>query len=162
MTPLIHLFLWSFALSSVISYGWWTILRVRLFRQDLFNIRDRMLFNAEKAPALSAAVYKETREKINAMIRIAPWLSIGLLVHAVLSDRIATIHRADYPEFIWKARLEVNERMVKYIFSESISGLTMLGIMKLYGLSEKVKTRLSAWADRCFDSSHGGIGPECA
>src|SRR5205809_877952 len=76
MSPAMELITWTVLLSLVITYAWWAYFRVWILRQDLFEIRDRLWDTAHEKGLLWNPDYLNTRDGINAMIRLAPWLSL--------------------------------------------------------------------------------------
>src|SRR4051812_41746641 len=105
MNPHIQLFLAILGLSAVFTYVWWMKFRVWRFREDLFLIRDTIWDRAREANELHLEAYREFREGINAVIRLAPMLSIFTLLHLIfaLEPRMKPILATDLPPYLAEA-----------------------------------------------------------
>lgn len=71
MFDLIMLFLGAFLMSSAIAYACWASVRVTFLRQELFAIRDRLWDETRILGAFNDPAYQETRQHLNAAIRIS-------------------------------------------------------------------------------------------
>src|SRR4051812_11981716 len=76
-----------FGLSLVVSYFLWTWLRLWAYRQDLFAIRDDLWDRMHATGQLDSDEHRDLRDAINALIRLAPYLSLPTVVFAIFHPR---------------------------------------------------------------------------
>jgi hypothetical protein len=133
MTPYIVLAAGVLLLGAISTYCWWIYFRVWVFRQDIFEIRDRLWDLANSRGILDDPRHREARETLNAIIRFAPrfslatWLALDRLPHR---ERRKIVTHPSIPE-INKALNDAMNRLDKLIFAQTASGLTyrILGAM---------------------------------
>lgn len=139
-----------FGLSVVITYAWWAKLRVWVLRQDLFAVRDHLWDEMAAAGRLDDPAYRDFRDAINSLIRLAPFLSILTVLRILFSREefgplLAESH--DIHE-LSEVRNEVFVRVVRYLLLESVSGLALLGVAGAFGMASALRraiTRRIEW-----------------
>ena len=126
-----------FGMSLVVTYAWWVRLRVWAFRQDLFAVRDRLWDEMRERGALHDPAYRDFRDSINSLIRLAPFLSILTVLRVLFSrEEFGPLLAKSYGiERLSDVRHDVCVRVAKYILFESISGVTLLGVAGSFGMA---------------------------
>jgi hypothetical protein len=155
MAPELELIFFSILLSAVLSYAWWIRFRVWMLRQDLFVIRDRLWDSTRSEGGLDDPEHRRVRDSINALIRIAPLLSLWTIVRIFIEGpeskeraRPLTGSRAN------EALEQAVTRVSCYLLFQTISGLILLTIMTL--ISFRVRLPISLTRQK-FDSLLGRI-----
>ncbi len=143
-----------FGISTVITYAWWTKIRVWALRQDLFQIRDRLWDQMRVRGELDDPAHREFREGINSLIRLAPFLSLMTVARIVLDrdEFKPLLARNKDATAIQQARHDVFYRVTRYLLVESISGLVLSSIAIVFGMAEALKTRLAQRIEWLIDS----------
>ena len=153
MNSLFSLFFWTALLSTVISYAWWIHLRVWLLRQDLFNIRDRLWEEVESRGMLQDPSYRETRDGINAMIRIAPLLSFQFLAGILFGGTTQVPKEAEPIPEVTKARIDAFMAIRNFMLCDTATGVILSIIAVVYRRQSMMSMQLQIWISRIFDSS---------
>ena len=124
MSAEILLILGCVSLSSFVAYAWWSALRVWFLRQDLFAIRDELWDTMRARGTLDLSAHRECRQSINAMIRVAPFLS-PLTVFRLFTVEVRHVEPdpATMPDEVLRARERVFRRVTRYLLFESATGL---------------------------------------
>lgn len=123
MNAVIRFILGLTTLSAILTYAWWTRFRVWKLRQDLFAIRDDLWDAMRCRGELDNTHHRETRRVINALVRIAPLLSIFTLLRFKLQDHSPTPPLPqDCPTAVVEARNLFMDRVSRYLFRETLSG----------------------------------------
>src|SRR5208337_596404 len=124
MRPEIQVVVFSVLLSSALCYAWWVRFRVWMLRQDIFNIRDELWDSMRLSGELDDPSHREMRDALNALIRLAPLLSV-LTILEVLTDETyaAVLTRKDLGVAVQNARHLTVIRVTRYVFFETFSGL---------------------------------------
>jgi hypothetical protein len=154
MNPSIQLILGCFLLSMVVTYAWWSYLRVWFLRQDLFMIRDQLWEAMRTKGTLDLPAHRECRDSINAIIRVAPFLST-LTVFRLFTVEVQHVAPdiQSMPQEVVLARNRVVLRVTRYLLCESLSGLRVALFLITY-MSRRVATE---WINRMvrgiFDST---------
>src|SRR5437016_4841231 len=97
MNAHLQLATWAFILSLAITYAWWVRFRVWILREDLFEIREDLWHAMRNSGRLDDAAYRETRSSINALIRMAPWLSLAMMFRILSGGVKVERPRTDLP-----------------------------------------------------------------
>lgn len=145
MDPEIRFILACTGISLVITYAWWTHWRVWIFRQDLFDIRDRVWDLMLEKGLLDHSDHREFRAMVNTLIGAAPMLSwVTIIVALILREdlRSSIVPEPVIPE-IARAREDVFVRMAHYLIYGSILGWLILGVLRLLGLAAAFRRFLS-------------------
>jgi hypothetical protein len=154
MNPFLRISLACFGISLVVTYLWWVKIRVWRLRQDLFVIRDELWDAMRIDGSFSDPEYREFREGMNAVIRLAPVLSILTVIGIVLN-------RDEFRPFgshiarkapIAKARALAFSRITTYLLFETLTGLVIVGLALVFGLSMAFKKALSRRIEWLIDS----------
>lgn len=146
MNPFLQLILASFLLGTVVAYLWWVRVRVWILRQDLFEVRDGLWDQMRASGELGDPAHREFRDQLNALIRLAPTLSVMTVAHMVLThERFESLLACrDRPEAIEQARQKVVTRLATYILFESLPGLIFVVFLLACGMLWVVKNGLMA------------------
>lgn len=153
MRPAVELLLACAGLSLSISYLWWVWWRVWVFRQDLFQIRDQLWDGMRAQGALDDPAYRECRRDINAMIRLAPVLSLFTFLKLVEIVEADPAGRApNVSAAVREARAAVFFRVFRFLFLESLSGLVVTGLAVAFGLNDMLNKYFLTFMERFFDS----------
>src|SRR5438128_141697 len=123
----IELVLFATLLSAVLSYAWWIRFRVWMLRQDLFMHRDRLWDSMRAEGRLDDPEHRRVRDDINALIRIAPLLSIWTIIRIFIegpqTDRPEQGAAGDLPH---RTLEEAVLRVSRYLLFETLSGWVLL------------------------------------
>ena len=153
MSPAIELILATTGLSLCLSYLWWVRWRVWIFRQDLFRIRDRLWDTARAEGLFSDSSYRECRRDVNAMIRLAPVLSLFTFLKLfAIVDADPADQKPIAPKAVREARQAVFMRVFQFIFLESLAGLVVTGLVILFGLKDDLFQSVLNRIERFVDS----------
>jgi len=141
MSSAIELVLAMIGMSAVVTYLCWLRFRIWAFRQDLFSIRDRLWGEMLASGMLNDPAHRELRDGINALIRIAPLLSLITMLHILLKrqDIQAVISPQDRPAAVTMARMFVLGRTAQYLIGETLSGWVLICGFTLLGLAGDLK-----------------------
>ena len=137
-----------------VTYAIWSSFRVWSFRQDLFQIRDNLWDRMRACDAFSDPAYQEFRAGVNALIRIAPMLSIFTLIKLLLDrDEMHSLLRdsGHIPE-IEAARGEIFQRTAQYLLRESLVGLVLTTIALIFGMAGLLKRAVAKRVAWLFDN----------
>jgi hypothetical protein len=143
-----------FGISVVFTYAWWTRVRIWVFRQDLFAIRDELWDQMEKKGKLDDLAYRDLRDAINSLIRLAPFLSLLTLIRLLLFHQgLKKLLRTDdsVPE-LRAARSKAVIRAARYILFESLSGLVLTAIATVFGIATALRDALVQRIEWLLDS----------
>lgn len=139
-------------LGVIASYGIFASWRCWLFRQDLFDIRDAMWREMQKAGQLDNQFHREARNQINALIKWAPYWSIWSVIRMSLGD-VPSGNRVDFtdaPEPVKASMKNAIDRCVAYIVKESaacvIIFLVGVAIMAVAQVKQKVADKVADYA----------------
>jgi len=154
MNSSIQLILGCFLLSMVVTYGWWSYLRVWFLRQDLFTIRDELWDAMRAGGTLDLPAHRECRDSINAIIRVAPFLS-PLTVFRLFTIEV---HHTEpdirsMPAEVVRARNLVVLRVTRYLLCESLTGLRISLFLLTYMSRRVVRDWVNGIVQSIFDSS---------
>jgi hypothetical protein len=128
MDPYLQMTIGYVGLSLILVYSIWVPLRVWHYRQDLFEIRDRMWDEMRQLGAIDDAAHKEVRTTINGLIRCAPALSL-LLVCYLAQTRKSAPAAVDIPEPVRQALSEVRQRTQRFVVWESLFAWFLILLM---------------------------------
>jgi hypothetical protein len=129
MIDLILLAVGSFTCSASVAYSVWAKIRVRLFRDRLFAIRDQLWVEAYQLGALEDDAYQRARKHLNSHIYLANFWSIKFLEflrHADFGESKVDETKASSPllqECIDKANEEAAQLIINYVIFWRASGL---------------------------------------
>lgn len=70
-------------LSCVVTYAWWTVIRIVELREDLFIIRNGLFDVASSCDAFDDPAYLSARAQLDGLIRLADFLSLPILFYLV-------------------------------------------------------------------------------
>lgn len=122
MRPEIQFILASIGLSVILTYAAWLKYRVRVFRQDLFHIRDEAWDYMLAQGELDSPEHREFRTGVNAIIFLAPMLNLaGLFRIWLMVDNQPPRERFPW-ERLSGHRDRVAERVYRYVLKETLSG----------------------------------------
>ena len=153
MRPAIELILACVGLSLSISYLWWVWWRVWIFRQDLFVIRDRLWDAVRAGGLLDDPAHRECRQDINAMIRLAPVLSLFTFLELFeFVEGESASRKSVVPEAVTEARTAVYLRTFHFLFLESFSGLAVLAVFATLGLGDMLRKYFYSGMEKFFVS----------
>lgn len=119
----------SAVVGLALGYAWWSKIRITLFREDLFLIRDRMWDQARDLGALDDPKYQYTRELLNSCISAASYVSLPQLVRSRFFSTYdhppaATTKCADVIQITSDAELRLRKRVIRHVLLERpFSGL---------------------------------------
>lgn len=143
-------------LSFVVSYVVWMNVRVWLFRQDLFRIRNEVWDALLDKRMLQNSAHRDFRDVVNSLIRLAPILNIftfmRLLFDMETADRIWKEKEDDSIDEILEARSRLIDRLVRYLLLETISGLIILATLAVFRLSKASRDAVGRRLQWLFDS----------
>jgi hypothetical protein len=71
-------------LSVIVSYYFWTRMRIVRLQQDILDMRDELFAEAHRLQCLDDGAYCETREFFNNFIQFAPHLSVRIVMYVGL------------------------------------------------------------------------------
>lgn len=143
-------------LSFVVSYVVWMNVRVWLFRQDLFRIRNQVWDALLEKRLLKHRAHRDFRDGVNSLIRLAPMLNIftfmRLLFDMESNDPIWKENDQDSIVEIIEARRILIDRLVRYLLFETISGLIILATLAVFRLSKASREAVGRRLQWLFDS----------
>lgn len=137
-----------------ISYAIWSSFRVWAFRQDLFAIRDNLWDLMRGKGTLDEPAHREFRAGVEALIRIAPMLSLFTLLKLIFDRGEMRSLLSDYshaPE-IDDARRALFLRTARYLLLESFSGLILSAVALVFGMAGSLKRAVAKRIAWLFDS----------
>jgi hypothetical protein len=125
MNGYLQLTLGLLLLSACVGYAMWVRVRVWRFRQDLFEIRDRLWDQMRSRGELSHPAHREARNAINALIRLAPALSlVSFLILLIGGGPVRNSHiDQTAPEQVHQALRQTVHRTLTLVIFESPLGL---------------------------------------
>lgn len=154
MNPGIQVILGTTLIAAGVGYAWWTRLRVWMLRQDLFAIRDALWDSMRAKGELDDPAHRECREGINAMIRLAPYLSLisvwrilAIGIHARMSPM-----EADIPTEVEEARNRVFIRIARYLLYWTLMGWVAVMILSTFRSLRLANAWLTRKVEALFDS----------
>ena len=106
------------------------------------------------AGTLNDPAYRECRRDINAMIRLAPILSVFTFLRLFEVASSSDAHRQQQETLppIAAARRTVFYRTFQFLFLESLTGLVVCMVAACFGLTELLKNLCLKVIERLFDS----------
>lgn len=154
MNPGLRFVLACSGISLVVTYFWWVKVRVWMFRQDLFRIRDELWDSMVSEGMADDPDYRSFREAINAVIRLAPVLSIVTVLGVVLERDEFRVAIPDHPRLapLVKARNMVFYRVTRYLLLETLSGLSILALLVAFGLGRSFFRAISRRVEWLIDT----------
>ena len=147
-----QLFVGVVVLSFTASYAVWSRVRVTLFRETLFAIRDRLWDVAHENCALDDPAYKQARLHLNRCIRVANWMSLSMLLSSMetarQSDTVPLIEsdNATMRTAIQLAQTECAKAIATYVMVWRASGWIMLVILGTRKIFQTISDRW-VWSD---------------
>ena len=153
MTPEARIIIFSTLLSVVLTYCWWVRFRVWIFRQDLFAVRDDLWDEMRVGGHLDDPDYRDFRRSVNSLIRFAPMLSIPTFMWTLFNyeKSRATSLNSRHLEVVTRARTLVFNRVIQYLLLESATGIAILALFFVFGVSMSFKEALSRRVEWLFD-----------
>jgi len=159
----IQLILGIAGLSAIITYAWWLHQRVWRLRGDLFIIRDNLWLAMLGRDSVDDPSHRKFRDGINAVIRVAPTLSLFTFLRLVLD--IEELHHLarDLDSFnenqtnsatampVREARRKMCLRISTYLLSETISGWIILTVFKVFLMSRDLRAVIAYKVEDLFD-----------
>ncbi len=156
MKPEFAFILACIGLSLTLTYIWWMRLRVWMFREELFAIRNELWDAMLAKNDLENPAHREFRAGANALIRLAPMLSIFTVLRLVLNEddtrNLLPRQQAVVIEEIEKSRHKLVLRVVRFILFESLSGLLIVLALAVFGLAFAFKRTLEKRIQALLDS----------
>lgn len=152
MSAIMTLSVWSGILSATLCYAVWVKLRVWMLRQDLFNVRDELWEQMRCDGTLNDPSYQSTRDVINSIIRLAPYLSFVVLARILFEGQPASKPSSPCLSAVVEARRKIVGRLLKYMLQESLVGVAAVVMAKLYHCKSIAEAQVAKWIDRLFDS----------
>jgi hypothetical protein len=152
MSAQIAVILASAGLSLVVSYAWWTKVRVWILRQRLFTVRDELWDTMREKGLLDSPAHVRVREGINALIHLAPAFSFVVMAK-ILSDGVR--QKPPVTERIQVAEEALQEAIVtvaNYLFYSTLSGLILAVIFRTFDLIGPAFGQIKTWIDRIAES----------
>lgn len=158
MNPDWRIVLGTASLSAIVSYVWWSRFRVWALRQDLFAIRDELWDRMRASGRLDDPGHRRFRHALNAMIRLAPDLTL-LTVWRMVVSRSEILERSvevgqgiPLAKEVRHAREQAAARVVNYLLFQSISGLTLVAVARGFRFLSQNVDWLSRKIQALFDS----------
>lgn len=152
MNPSIRIVFYASSISSLITYCWWVHFRVWLLRQDLFRIRDALWDEMRRSGQLEHPSHTNLRDGINAVIRLAPYLSMRTIAKFLVTGVEPSRHITQL-KLVKEANDEALMRILRYLFLETLTGLICTGAALAFLSPSLAKKQISEWVSRVFDSS---------
>ncbi len=163
MNPYLQLFSGTAGISAIISYTWWLHQRVWKFRGELFAIRDMLWSTMLDRGELDDPSHRKFREGINAVIRVAPTLSLFTFFRLLLDveefrhitggpapyDQLQTVKNTAAP--VVEARQLMCARVASYLVAETISGWGLLAVFKVFRMSHDFQKVTAYKVEEMFD-----------
>ncbi len=155
----IQLILAIAGMSAIIAYAWWLHQRVWKLRSDLFSIRDDLWTTMLERGELDEPSHRKFRDGINAMIRVAPMLSLFTFIRLVLNieevQDLSKLRISSEEEGIaapvLNARNIMFARVARYLLLETISGLTLVAILLAFDLARDFQKAVARRVEWLFD-----------
>lgn len=163
MTDLLLLALGSFLISTSTAYLWWARVRVVFLRQKLFEIRDKLWLLAYQSGGLEDQRYKEARDHLNGMIRMARMMSVPVIMkmHSMMQgtvpasgdcDKDALPIHSPFHQSIQRSLERAEHEMTKFMLYHRATGLIFLGCSLFKGALQgkssgpsRAKRKLTEW-----------------
>lgn len=154
MKPELTLILATAGLAVGVYYAWWIKIRVWLLREDLFVLRDSLWDYAMDHGLLKDERYRRAREGINALIRVAPALSLFTVFHILKEEkREPGVPAREEDATIDAAIEEAVNRVAHYLFYQTASGFIVGLPLLLVHWKHSVQQRFACMLRRFFESA---------
>lgn len=114
-------------LSVGVSYAWWTKVRVLWLRQDIYDIRDNLFMQSARLGRADDEAVKCARDHLNALARVAPVISIPLVITAINIGEaevraLPKSENAKLNKFIKASMDNAGNRISRYLMRETLTG----------------------------------------
>lgn len=140
MIAVITIVVGSFLLTGCAAYAAWCDIRVRLFRQQMFAIRNQMFDKAVASGTLDHPHYLEARQSMNRLIRFAPLISTGMMKRVFAAAGEVPARKGERLPFVDAATREFSTCVMNYVLLWTASGwLEMVGIFLSRGPREAAR-----------------------
>jgi hypothetical protein len=134
MRPIVELVIGVLLISGSVTYGLWTIIRVLQLRQDIYDLRDFLFDEAQKIGALGDPAYRDLRNTLNGLARIADRVSVPATVYLFLQDPPSgsaasarrESSREDVERLVQSVYTRLTNRLARYLFLETAAGWMIL------------------------------------
>lgn len=142
MRPEIQLVLFATLLSFTLTYAWWIRFRVWMLREDLFDIRDTLWDTMQAAGQLDDPEHRRVRDEINALIRVAPLISMGTVIRGLFeAENWDPIEPCCVCPPVQQARGESLRRVSQYVLFQTILGLTICAVFAAIMIGTRLPSR---------------------
>jgi hypothetical protein len=137
-------------LSLVISYVWWLRVRLILFRQEVLDLRDALFDKAMAQGALDDPGYRDARERMNTTCRLAQYYSLPLFLYFLSKVREnPALEQKIVPSRIQPtiddAMNQLSMVVVRHIFTRTLTGLLLRGVVAFMGFSLALNDGMTYW-----------------
>lgn len=135
MNPVLQLVIGVVLVSGAITYSLWIVVRVLLLRQDLYDLRDHLFDEAAKIGALKDPAYRDLRNTLNGLARIADRVNIPTAVSIAIQEpprRGDTptgrpeSPREDVQHLVDVVYDRLSQRLLRYLLLETAPGWVLL------------------------------------
>ena len=142
-----------FCALGILWYAWpYRRLRVAVYREDLFSIRDELWDYMNKRKSFDDPAYRAMRQLLNGLIRLAPRLYNGGLVLALLRKKthshegapsvlIRLVEDPELKEYLLRVESAARHRTFEFLCLEGLSALICRPVFWFAGLRETRRSR---------------------
>ena len=113
-------------MSLGVTYGLWTLVRVLRLRQNLYAKRDWLFMEAARLRQFDDPGYRAARENLNALIGVAKYISLPLLLHMAgtldESDQAPKCNSNEMQALVDEVYEWVSRRVISYVYFETARG----------------------------------------
>jgi hypothetical protein len=131
----IQAFAGAFLIGTAVSYAWWAKLRLIYFREDLFQIRDKLWMAAQRANAFDDPMYQKERARINACLSGATLISLPMMLYMLAQGEgssFAPAEKSKISDAINEARSKLVKRIGRFVFLDRfLSGIVLAALLSV-------------------------------
>ncbi len=156
--------------SLVITHAWWATVRVVRFRQDIFDMRDRLFDIAASLQVFDDPAYQDARGHFNAVARIADSISFYGVCYALCAGvgdwQRPRSENAELQKAIDDIHEECAGRFGHYLLRETFTGLVAVPfrVHMAAPVQEQVRRWIRHWlisqAPESLDLARHGVLPQ--
>lgn len=122
-----------------VAFAWWTKVRVIWFRQDIYDLRDRLFMEGARLGCADDEASRYARDHLNTLARIAPVLSIPIVMHASKLElaEVRKLPKSNNPTLaktIETVMCKADMRIRRYLLNETLTGLSIRALCRLISM----------------------------
>lgn len=142
-------------ISITLTYAWWIRVRVIMFRQNLYDIRDELFDRAADCDGLEDPAHHVARQHINNIAHTAEMFSVPLFAYHLSAgvdggDFQERLH-TDNPKLaaaIEKAMNASANAVTHYLLRRTIPGILAVAFFRMTKAGNVVESQVNKWSNR--------------